>query len=89
MIEADDLYTVLTKVVRQVSRLKGSILKGSVGGGGEVRLCNDALNSKAVCNHLRGIKLLLSYSDYWHILFLSRFENDRCCLCSWKHLFCT
>ena len=60
---------MLTKVDRQVSQLKGSILKGGVGGGGEVRMCNVALNCKTVCNHLRVIKLLLSYSDIVTLFF--------------------
>ena len=36
-VEADELQTVLTKVDRQVSQFKGRMLKGKVGGGGEVR----------------------------------------------------
>ena len=61
---------MLTKVDRQVSQLKGSILKGGVGAGSEVRMCNVALNCKTVCNHLRVIKLLLSYSDIVTLFFL-------------------
>ena len=37
MVEADKLQTMLTKINRQVSQFKGRMLKGKVGGGGEVR----------------------------------------------------